>query len=106
VIVDDLLLVDRIERALCGSSGLFLLLAHLLLRIHRRQQRALRSVGRLRLIHRLLLIAPTLRGPVTEQEFDEAAAHVGAFGVGPCAPARLRGRGRSRWFGGGVDRKA
>ena len=109
VILDHLLFVFRIERTLRGIDRFFLP-AHRLLRIHRRQQRAppAISVIGLRLIGRLLLIAAALRR-IAEQEFDEAAAHVGAFGRSHAHRRRLRGLtgvdhgGFGNWRG--VDRK-
>ena len=53
-----------------------------LLRLDLRQQRTLRFVGRLLLIDRLLRVAAGLLLAVAEQELDEAAAHVGALGIG------------------------
>jgi hypothetical protein len=105
VILDHLLFVFRIEPVLRGIEHL-LLPAHRLLRIHRRQQPAppAISVIGLRLIGGLLLIAPALRR-IAEQEFDEAAAHVGAFGRGHAHRRRLTGvdhAGFGNWRG--VDR--
>jgi hypothetical protein len=55
-----------------------LLADHLLLRIHRRQPLGIAVIGRLLLIHRLRCIT-LRRWRIAEQEFDEAAAHVGAL---------------------------
>ena len=100
VIVDQLLFEFRIERAPGRIAGR-LLLETALLRFGLRQRRTAHVVGRLLLIDRLLLVALALVLSVTEQEFDEAAAHVGALGRGRPhrrggGAARV-GRRRSRW---------
>jgi hypothetical protein len=65
-----------------------LLRGQALLLIDLRHQQTLRSVRRLLLIGGLLLVAFAPIRSVAEQELDEAAAHIGAFGVD-----------RSRWLG-------
>jgi hypothetical protein len=87
LIVDDLLLVSRIEPPLRGIGGLFLLV--LLLRIVRRQ-RATPAIAVVRLLLIDLLALIVVLRVVTEQEFDEAAAHVGALGRGGALRCRLR----------------
>ncbi len=84
VIVDELLFKFRIEGALGGLR--ISLLAKQLLRFASRKQLMPRTIGlllirRLRLIGRLLLITPALGLTFTEQELDEAAAHIGALGI-------------------------
>ena len=93
LIVDDLLLIFRIERALPGSMASCLRIG--LLRIARRQPAASSVIGRLLLIDRLRTrIAAGLGLAVAEQELDEAAAHVGALGIG----GAHRGAGCAAWL--------
>jgi hypothetical protein len=82
VIIDHLLVVFRIE----ALRRLDRLLAIDALRVHRRQASPVKADIGLLLVHRLLIAAAPRR--IAEQEFDEAAAHVGSHAHRGCG---LRG---------------
>ncbi len=81
-IVDGLLLESRIERTLARIDRLLLetcalLISTLHLRLAHRWQAALVVIAGLLLINRLLRrVGRAAAGTVTEQELDEAAAHI------------------------------